>query len=66
MSDMFGEKLKIALFGESHGNGIGAVISGLPAGFTIDFDAIARDMARRAPGNSPLTTPRNESDEVEI
>ena len=66
MSDMFGEKLKIALFGESHGNGIGAVISGLPAGFTIDFDAIARDMARRAPGNSPLSTPRKEADEVEI
>ena len=66
MSDMFGEKLKLALFGESHGAGVGAVISGLPAGFEIDFDAIATDMARRAPGNSDLSTPRKEADEAEI
>ena len=66
MSDMFGEKLKLALFGESHGAGVGAVISGLPAGFEINFDAIATDMARRAPGNSDLSTPRKEADEAEI
>ncbi|MBQ3133229.1 MAG: chorismate synthase [Clostridia bacterium] len=66
MSDMFGEKLKIALFGESHGAGVGAVISGLPAGFEIDFEAIRRDMARRAPGNSDLATPRKEADEAEV
>ena len=66
MSDMFGEKLKLALFGESHGAGVGAVISGLPAGCEINFDAIATDMARRAPGNSDLSTPRKEADEAEI
>ncbi len=66
MSDMFGEKLKIALFGESHGEGIGCVISGLPAGFSIDLEAIDRDMARRAPGNSPLSTTRKEPDQAEI
>ena len=66
MSDMFGEKLKIALFGESHGEGIGCVISGLPTGFSIDFEAIDRDMARRAPGNSPLSTTRKEPDQAEI
>ena len=66
MSDMFGEKLKLALFGESHGAGVGAVISGLPAGLEINFDAIATDMARRAPGNSDLSTPRKEADEAEI
>ena len=66
MSNVFGEKVKITLFGESHGNGIGAVIDGLPSGFAIDFDALARDMARRAPGSSPLSTTRREADEVEV
>ena len=66
MSDMFGEKLKIALFGESHGAGIGAVVSGLPAGFEIDFDAISREMARRAPGQNDFSTPRRETDEAEV
>ncbi|MBQ8588841.1 MAG: chorismate synthase [Firmicutes bacterium] len=62
----YGEHLKISIFGESHGNGIGIVIDGLPAGLSIDETFIASEMARRAPGNSRLATPRKEPDQVEI
>ena len=62
MSSTFGEKLKISVFGESHGNGIGVVIDGLPAGFTVDSDAVLAQMARRAPGKDKTATPRREKD----
>ena len=62
----YGEHLKVSIFGESHGNGIGIVIDGLPPGLAVDEDFIASEMARRAPGNSPLATPRKEGDQVEI
>ena len=54
------------IFGESHGPAIGVVLTGLPAGLTLDLDAIDRDMARRAPGSSPLATARKEADAVEL
>ena len=54
------------IFGESHGPAIGVVLTGLPSGLRLDMDAVARDMARRAPGNSPLSTARTEADAVEI
>ena len=50
MSSTYGEKIKISVFGESHGNGIGVVIDGLPAGVKIDMDKVLVQMSRRAPG----------------
>lgn len=66
MSGMWGNKLKISIFGESHGVGIGVTIDGLPAGFEIDMDSIMKEMARRAPGMSKLSTARKEGDKPEI
>lgn len=66
MSNSFGQKLKVTIFGESHGVGIGCVIDGLPAGMTIQWDKVREEMARRAPGNSNLATPRKEKDAFEI
>jgi chorismate synthase len=62
----WGHILKVSLFGESHGPEIGAVIGGLPPGITIDEAAIAADMTRRAPGNSPQSSARKEADRVRI
>ena len=62
MSSTFGDKIKISIFGESHGGGIGVVIDGLPAGEKIDLDAVLVQMARRAPGKDKTATPRRESD----
>ena len=62
MSSTYGSKIKISIFGESHGNGIGVVIDGLTAGEKIDFDKILNQMARRAPGKDKTATPRKESD----
>lgn len=66
MSGMWGSKIKLSIFGESHGNAIGITIDGLPEGFSIDMDKIMMEMARRAPGKSSLSTPRKESDIPEI
>ena len=66
MSNVFGDKLKISIFGESHGEAIGVVIDGLPSGIQLDMGAINAEMARRAPGNSALATPRKEPDDVKI
>ena len=65
MGSVFGKKLKISLFGESHGVGIGVVIDGFPAGVTIDMERVTQEMNRRRPGGK-LATPRKEADEVEI
>lgn len=62
MSSTYGDKIKISVFGESHGNGIGVVIDGLPAGVKIDMDKVLIQMARRAPGNDKTATPRKEKD----
>ena len=62
----FGEHFKLTIFGESHGPAIGMVIDGIPAGAPIDEEAIARDMARRAPGRDPTATARREADAVRI
>ena len=66
MSGMWGNNIKVSIFGESHGNAIGINIDGLPSGFEIDIDKIMVEMARRAPGKSPLSTPRKEGDVPEI
>lgn len=62
MSSTYGDKIKISVFGESHGNGIGVVIDGLPAGVKIDMDSVLVQMSRRAPGKDRTATPRKESD----
>ncbi|MGL5086588.1 MAG: chorismate synthase [Clostridium sp.] len=66
MSGVWGNKIKIAIFGESHGTAIGITISGLPAGFNIDMDEVSLEMARRAPGKSAISTARKEDDKPEI
>ncbi len=62
MSSTFGEKVKISVFGESHGRGIGIVIDGLPAGFKVDMDKVLVQISRRAPGGDKTATPRKEKD----
>ncbi len=66
MSSVTGNKIKISVFGESHGEAIGCVIDGLPAGYEIDFEKIKKEMKRRAPGNDIASTPRKEKDEPHI
>ncbi len=66
MPGSWGNYVKITIFGESHGPAIGVTVDGLPAGFAPDMDAVRAHMARRAPGNSPLTTERKEADEFEV
>ena len=66
MSCSFGNKIKITIFGQSHSDAIGVVIDGLPAGFKIDTEKTAAFMARRAPGQNDLSTPRKEADSVRI
>jgi len=60
-----GSIFRLTTFGESHGPAIGGVIDGCPSGLVVDFDAIQSDLNRRKPGQSPLTTSRRESDQVE-
>lgn len=66
MSSTWGQNLKISIFGESHGPGIGVVIDGLPSGHSLDLEAIRQFAMRRAPGRTPWSTPRKEADEAEI
>lgn len=58
--------MRYIIFGESHGPAIGVTIENPPAGLVLDEAFLASEMARRAPGNSPLATPRKEADKVEI
>ena len=62
----FGEIFRLTTFGESHGPAIGGVIDGMPAGISIDLGVVQHELDRRRPGQSALTTPRKESDRVEI
>ena len=66
MSSTFGDKIKISVFGESHGNGIGVVIDVLPAGEKIVLEQVYTQMARRAPSRDKTATPRKESDTPKI
>lgn len=62
----FGQALRVTTFGESHGEGIGAVIDGLPAGLEIEEGFLALEMQRRAGGKNLYSTQRKEADEVKI
>lgn len=66
MSNTLGTLLRLTTFGESHGDMIGGILDGFPAGFEVDFDAIQQEMNRRKPGQSKLTTQRKEADEVKF
>ena len=66
MSNTFGNIFTLTSFGESHGKAIGGVIDGFPAGIHIDEDFVQRELARRRPGQSALTTGRKEADAVEF
>ncbi len=62
----FGQIFRLTSFGESHGRGIGGIIDGCPAGLEVNIEAIQKELARRKPGQSKITTQRKEPDEVEF
>jgi chorismate synthase len=62
----FGEIFRIMTFGESHGKAMGVVIDGCPSGLSISREEIQAELDRRKPGQSAITTQRQESDRVEI
>ena len=66
MSNIFGKIFKISTYGESHGKAIGVIIDGCPSGIEINEKDIQLELNRRKPGQSKITTQRNESDSVEI
>ena len=66
MSNSFGRIFKITSFGESHGAAVGVVIDGCPPGLDIDESLIHLDLQRRKPGQSKITTARNETEEFQV
>lgn len=66
MGSTFGKLFRIATFGESHGGGVGVVVEGCPPRLELDLAEIQHDLDRRKPGQSKLTTPRQEADQAEI
>jgi chorismate synthase len=66
MGSEFGRIFRISTFGESHGGSVGVVVDGCPPRLAISIDEIQRDLDRRRPGQSRLTTPRQEADRAEI
>ncbi len=62
----FGKIFRLTTFGESHSPAMGGIIDGCPAGLTITKDDIQKALDRRRPGQSEITSPRNESDTIEI
>ena len=66
MGNTFGNIFTLTTFGESHGEAIGGVVDGMPAGIVIDTAFIQHELDRRRPGQSDITTARNEADRVEI
>ena len=66
MSNKIGEKFQITSFGSSHGYAVGAVVDGCPANLELSAEDIQKELDKRKPGTSSVTTPRKESDEVQI
>ena len=66
MRNTFGTLYMLTTFGESHGEGVGGVIDGMPSGVAVDEAFIQRELDRRRPGQSPLTTGRKEPDKVRL
>lgn len=66
MLNTLGNFLTLNTFGESHGEAYGGIISNVPAGIAVDFEAIQKELDRRKPGQSAIVTQRKESDEVQF
>lgn len=66
MSNSIGKNLKLTIFGESHGNGVGAILDGFPAGYKFDESKINSDMEKRRSKKNTGATDRSEADKVEI
>ncbi len=66
MSSTYGDKLKLCIFGESHGPAIGMTMDGIPAGLPVDFEALQAFLERRAPGRNNYSTTRKEADTPEF
>lgn len=66
MASIFGNKLRVSIFGQSHSEGIGVTMDGLPSGIQVDMDKLNSFLERRAPGNSDTATSRRESDRPEF
>lgn len=66
MRNTYGNIFTLTTFGESHGEAIGGIVDGMPAGIDIDMDFIQAELNRRRPGQSAITTSRNEPDKVEF
>ena len=66
MGSSFGKLFNISTFGESHGGGVGVIVDGCPPRLEIDLKEIQKELDRRRPGQSKITTPRKELDQVEI
>lgn len=66
MSSTYGEHLKLSIFGQSHGAGIGMVLDGIPAGLRVDMEELQSFLNRRAPGQNDYSTPRKEADMPEF
>ncbi|MBO4811555.1 MAG: chorismate synthase [Prevotella sp.] len=66
MRNTFGNVFTLTTFGESHGAAVGGVVDGMPAGISIDVDFIQAELNRRRPGQSAISTQRQEADQVEL
>ncbi|MCR4958178.1 MAG: chorismate synthase [Prevotella sp.] len=66
MRNSFGNVFTLTTFGESHGPAVGGVVDGMPAGIKVDTDFIQHELDRRRPGQSSITTSRQEPDQVEL
>ncbi len=66
MSSTFGHLFRVTTYGESHGGGVGVVIDGCPPRLAISVEEIQAELDRRRPGQSRITTPRQEADRCEI
>jgi len=62
----FGQLFRVTAFGESHGGAVGCVVDGCPSKLSISIDDIQKDLDRRRPGQSSITSPRKEEDKIEI
>ena len=65
-SNSYGESFRITTFGESHGAAVGVIIDGCPSGIELNEEYIQKELDRRKPGQSKVSTLRKEDDKVEI
>ena len=66
MGSSFGRIFRVSTFGESHGGAVGVILDGCPPKLKIDINLVQNELDRRRPGQSDITTPRNEEDKIEI